>query len=156
MSRARISLSVKTMLAATPAGWWPCLRWRWFWSFWPCLFRCSERKCRKAWWLEVWLAVSCLLPASGCSNFGAAGWWPKGWEGGVAREHKRSRRAPVAERRRRDGFGQWCPAPPVYVMDEEMQINAFAAGLRPETQCWASPKGACAIAPRRIARRRGP
>ena len=55
---------------------------------------------------------------------------------------------PFAERRRRDGFGKGVPAPPVYVMDEEMQINAFAAGLRPEDAVLGFTEGCMRRLPR--------
>ena len=40
------------------------------------------------------------------------------------------------------------PAPPVYVMDEEMQINAFAAGLRPEDAVLGFTEGCMRRLPR--------
>ena len=40
------------------------------------------------------------------------------------------------------------PAPPVYVMDDEMQINAFAAGLRPEDAVFGFTEGCMRRLPR--------
>ncbi|MEC8855067.1 MAG: M48 family metalloprotease, partial [Planctomycetota bacterium] len=40
------------------------------------------------------------------------------------------------------------PAPPVYVMDDEMQINAFAAGLRPEDAVLGFTEGCMRRLPR--------